>query len=110
MTDKERIKVYVNRLPDNCYECKFCGKFKAPADRPEIECMHCNLMKKLDTRSELCPLKTIQSVQNEKVVEVLKNVIRVMRDCGNDDYFHYCEFFSYVQDLIKEYGGENVKN
>ncbi len=51
------MKIYVDELPKSCYDCELCGKLKPPAKRPEVECMHCNLMKKLDTVSEFCPLQ-----------------------------------------------------
>lgn len=50
------MKIYVDELPKSCSECEFCGKLKPPAKRPEVECMHCNMMKKMDKVSEHCPL------------------------------------------------------
>lgn len=50
------MKIYVDKLPKSCTECDFCGRLKPPAKRPEVECMHCNMMKKMDKVSEHCPL------------------------------------------------------
>lgn len=49
------MKIYVDELPKNCAECPLNGH-KAPAEHPEVECMHCNLRKGKDGRSPLCPL------------------------------------------------------
>ena len=50
------MKIYVDELPKSCAECEFCGRLKPPAKRPEVECMHCNMMKKMDRVSEHCHL------------------------------------------------------
>ncbi len=53
------MKIYVEELPKSCAECEFSWKLKPPTKRPEVECMHCNLMKKLDKVSEFCPLQSL---------------------------------------------------
>lgn len=60
------MKIYVDEMPKSCAECEFCGKLKPPAMQPDIECMHCNLMKKLNAISDFCPLKSLQSQVAEK--------------------------------------------
>ena len=46
-----------------------------------------------------------KNAQNIQTVEVLKDVSRCATECGQDDYFHYDNFQSYIQDLIKKFGG-----
>lgn len=71
------MKIYVDEIPKSCYECEFCGKLKPPAKQPEIECMHCNLMKKLNIVSEFCPLHSTAELETETkaLKEQLKNSI-----------------------------------
>lgn len=70
MTDKERIEIYVNKLPKSCDECP-CLDYE----------QDCRLLddENLDWAGEhgkhtKCPLKTIQSVQNQKAIEQLEKV------------------------------------
>ena len=44
---------------------------------------------------------------NDKVIEYLKKISRYATDCGNDEYFHYDAFQTYIQHLIKELGGKD---
>lgn len=73
------MKVYVDELPKNCAECKFCGRLKPPAERPEIECMHCNMAKTFNSISPFCPLETLadhdKKVRKEVCEEIRQNAI-----------------------------------
>lgn len=77
------MKVYVDEMPKNCTECEFCGRLKSPAMQPEIECLQCNLMKKLDTVSKFCPLNSMRTLlseknkeQNQKAIEQLEQLLK----------------------------------
>ena len=45
--------------------------------------------------------------ENANVVKALENVSKYATACGQDDYFHYDAFQTYIQHLIKEYGAKN---
>lgn len=90
MTDKERIEVYVNELPKSCVECPMCrsGNIKLKKNGRYVEANTCvfGLFYKyhsIGDEIDTCPLKTIQSVQNQKAVEVLEKVkgrVKSLRD------------------------------
>lgn len=72
------MKIYVDEMPKNCIECEFCGRLKPPAKQPEIECLQCNLVKKLDTVSKFCPLNSMQTLlaEKDKEIEQYKETIK----------------------------------
>lgn len=79
------MKIYVDEMPKSCAECEFCGKLKPPAMQPDIECMHCNLMKKLNAISDFCPLKSLQSelAEKDEEIERLKKEIKEPEEIWN---------------------------
>lgn len=117
MTDKERIEIYVNELPKRCIDCP---------------CMNndgyggydCNLYykqhKKIlgcepydDTIPNACPLKTIQSVQNQIAVEALEKVKELVNEKSvwsspfGHQKIHASTVEQIIDQLIKEYGRDN---
>lgn len=132
MTDKERIQVYVNRLPKNCYDCPcnydfdICRIADDSTDDWDVSAYGCSKKE----RHPNCPLKTIQSVQNQRAVEALEKVKKIVNDrltpdkeyleeleengqIGKYDYYEIdtrVEFCKYliiqIDQLIKEYGGK----
>lgn len=87
------MKIYVDEMPKSCAECEFCGKLKPPAMQPDIECMHCNLMKKLNAISDFCPLKSLQSQVAEKDKERNKIAIEQLEKV-RESLKHFCEIHS----------------
>ena len=65
------MKVYVDELPKSCAECEFCGRLKPPAERPEIECMHCNMAKTFNSISPFCPLQSLADHDKKVRAEVV---------------------------------------
>ena len=97
MTDKERIeelekpmRIYVDRLPKSCAECLMCrsGNLKLKRNGRYVEANTCVLglfykYHSIDDEINTCPLKTIQSIQNQKAVEALQEVkerVKALRD------------------------------
>lgn len=74
------MKVYVDKLPKNCAECKFCGRLKPPAERPEIECMHCNMAKTFNSISPFCPLQSLADNDKQVRKEVAEQIKAVIND------------------------------
>lgn len=125
MRDKERIEVYVSELPANCKECPMCrsGGVKINKNGRYKDAQSCVLgsyhkYQTIDDKIDTCPLKTIQSVKNEKVVEALE---RVKQNILKHEDIYYQEnspfvcvvnldIESEINKVIKEYGGENVKD
>lgn len=116
MTDKERIEVYVDSLPKCCRQCPCCnceyesrltcnlGTFD-----DEYYLQHISMLDKKRHRD--CPLKTIQSVQNQRAVEALERLKNysnketdigwgIIKQCSASDIKNK------IDELIKEYGGE----
>ena len=58
-------------------------------------------------RAEKVPMSVKFINTNDKVIEYLKKISRYATDCGNDEYFHYDAFQTYIQHLIKELGGKD---
>lgn len=133
MTDKEQIEVYVNKLPKSCEDCPCFG-----ASFAEHYCVLCEINldevvgEKLGVDGKIripifnyetlpsdCPLKTIQSVQNAKAVEVLKQIKDKIGKRHNEirnrdilfwfkDGYSSCYYdvSDLIDQLIKEYGGK----
>lgn len=132
MTDKERIEeLKKGNIPQKCEECYFARKVVCDTvsyyeclvedrDRYHEEDIGGVKVKVID-----CPLKTIQSIQNQKAVEALQKVkgfaIKEINECNKllqeettDDYYiqavnarqSMCfEFRREIDQLIKELGG-----
>lgn len=113
MTDKERIEnLKSGNIPKRCEECFFSRKVVngnilyyecliEDRDKYHIEDIDGYQVKVLN-----CPLKTIQSVQNEKAVEALQKVKEQIDDefiCESD----YKALDIVIDKIIKEYGGKN---
>ena len=58
-------------------------------------------------RAEKVPMSVKFINTNDKAIECLKKISRYATECGNDDYFHYDAFQTYIQYLIKELGGKD---
>lgn len=58
-------------------------------------------------RAEEVPMTVRIINNNENVIKALENVSKYATVCGQDDYFHYDAFQTYIQHLIKEYGAKN---
>ena len=41
-------------------------------------------------------------LENEKAIKCLQEVSEYAKVCGEDEYFHYCEFQSYIKSKIKK--------
>lgn len=117
MNDKERIEVYVNELPAQCLDCRFAYDGRCQAhENGEYYCVE-------NCRRSDCPLKTIQSVQNQNAVEALKKVKgHIMKDVDHKDKLErkgdLSEYgkggasrniiiIAYINQLIREYGGKD---
>lgn len=85
------MKIYVDELPKNCAECKFCGRLKPPAERPEIECMHCNMAKTFNSISPFCPLQFLAGHDKKVRAEVVAEI----RDIAGD-YWVECEDYDSI--------------
>lgn len=103
MTDKERIDVYVNKLPKTCKECfcvndnAFCNLYYKQ-NKEVLDCEYCN--KEIHTN---CPLKTIQSVQNQVAIEQLEKVKELC-----DERFNYWEQTEFKGNRYDEYDVSNA--
>lgn len=126
MTNKERIeelekpmKIYVDGLPKSCVECPMCrsGNLKLKKNGRYVEANTCVLglfykYHSIDDEINTCPLKTIQSVQNQKAVEVLEKLKQdIWTDQSDDGYLDkqvdlYC-LTEQIDQLISELGGKN---
>lgn len=109
MADKEQIKIYVDELPEGCYyKCQFWKDGKCLLTNKKVDAYDCNSKRHSD-----CPLKTIQSVQNQRVVEALAEAERRLCEShyheeGEGKYSVYMEEVqSVINQLIKEYGEKN---
>ena len=76
------MKVYVDELPKNCAECELCGRFKPPVERPEIECMHCNMAKTFNSISPFCPLKSLADHDKQVRKDVCEKIKNEARNLG----------------------------
>lgn len=122
MTNKERIGelVIVDKMPDSCYFCKHShvnasdGASCSLLHGKEIFCNFTDMA--MSDRHKDCPLKTIQSIQNQKAVEALKKVkaefdFEVEEEFGDyacdQDYItlDIWKVDEFLDNLIKELGG-----
>lgn len=112
MTDKERIEVYVNKLPQTPDECPCqCDTFC------NLHCVNEYGQKNYSAKNcfedmKDCPLKTIQSVQNQRAVEALEKLKQdIWVDQYDDGYLDKQVDIYYlteqIDQLIKEYGGKD---
>lgn len=117
MTDKERIEemekhftICVDKIPKSCSECQFYHSELSEYDGLYETCVWCGW----DFGKEHCPLKTIQSVQNQKAVSALQKVKESIKfsvgireyDIKEKDLYACVETVEFIDQLIKEYGGK----
>lgn len=115
MTDKERI--YLNEIPKRWEECPYARYEEAYGNGhycilrdgicPRLSEKTANEHKQLI--EQCCPLKTIQSIQNQRAVEALQKVKEyVNKPFDSDGCFKTAgDIYDYIDNLIKEYGGNN---
>lgn len=110
MTDKERIEVYVNRMPKNCMECLFGNEAVSSDDYCVCGAVKNGMCQSYEQakNKEDCPLKTIQSIQNQRVVEALEKVKEFVIDYIEfKDEHQESWLYEFIDQLIKEYGGKD---
>lgn len=103
------MKIYVDEMPENCYECSLCGRFKPPAQQPDIECAKCNLAKQFKTRSEFCILNDLRIHDKQVRADERKKVCKQIREFAYDCFKEFGCFdetdLEHILDEIEK--GEN---
>lgn len=114
MTDKERIEIYINELPENCMECPFSSDAISCDDYCVCGAVKNGMCQSYEQakNKEDCPLKTIQSVQNAKAVEALEKARKIFLNATFFGDIEITDDIKYVaqqiDNLIKEYGGKDA--
>lgn len=116
MTDKERI--YLNEIPKRWEECPYARYEEAYGNGhycilrdgicPRLSEKTANEHKQLI--EQCCPLKTIQSIQNQKAVEALEKVKEFISNPTVQNYYGNIPRFrieNFLCQLIKELGGND---
>lgn len=98
------MKVYVDKMPKNCGECKFHADYKYEifTKNPHTCCELWWLLKKEDfkvdkkNRNRNCPLHTLEEVQNEKAIECLERIKILCK--SNFDFWENSEYEGNIYD------------